>query len=141
MKKSKTIIVAELSANHQSSIDVAKETIQKAAECGVDAVKIQTFKPENITIDSKDSKFLVKDGLWKGKYLIDLYKEAYTPWEWVPELQKVAYQNKIFLFSTPFDLEAVDFLDKLDIPIFKVASPEIIDLQLIKHIASKRNRW
>ena len=135
MITNKTIIVAELSANHKSSLAIAKESIITAAKCGVDAVKIQTFNPEKITINSKDDKFIVSEGLWKGKSLIDLYKEAYTPWEWFPELKLLAEENSIKLFSSPFDNEAVDYLNKFNPPYFKIASPEIEDLDLIQHTA------
>ena len=129
-------IVAELSGNHNGEIERAKEIILSAKNCGADAVKIQTYTPDTITINHDSEDFLIKEGLWKGKYLYDLYKEAHTPWEWHKDLFKYAKKIGITLFSSPFDKTAVDFLEELGNPVYKIASPELIDLELIKKVAS-----
>ncbi len=130
-------IIAEVSANHNGSIIRAKETILAARNAGVDAVKIQTYTPDTMTIDVQKSDFLIEDGLWKGRSLYDLYSEAYTPFEWHKELFAYANEIGVTLFSSPFDETAVDLLDSLDAPAFKVASFEVVDLPLIKYIAKK----
>ena len=130
-------IIAEISANHNGSIERAKETILAAKNSGVDAVKIQTYTPDTMTIDSDKPDFFIKDGLWKDRSLYNLYSESFTPYEWHEELFKFARMNKITLLSSPFDESAVDLLDNLGVPAFKVASFEIVDLPLIKYIASK----
>ena len=130
------ILVAELSANHGSSLEVALKSIEVAAETGVDAVKIQTLKPEKITLDSDRSEFKVVGGLWDGRHLIDLYKEAYTPWEWLPKLQNKAKQCGINLFSSPFDTEAVDFLVSNHVPALKIASAEAMDVNFVRYCSS-----
>lgn len=135
--KSPPYIIAELSANHNGSLDRAKQTILAAKKIGVDAVKIQTYTPDTMTIESNKSDFVIKDGLWKNRTLYDLYQEAYTPFEWHKELFDFAKKNKITIFSSPFDESAVDLLETLDTPAYKVASFEILDLPLIKHIATK----
>ncbi len=131
-------IIAEVSANHNGSIVRAKEIILAARNAGVDAVKIQTYTPETMTIDINMPDFLINDGLWKGRSLYDLYSEAYTPFEWHKELFAYANSIGVTLFSSPFDETAVDLLDSLDAPAFKVASFEVIDLPLIKYIAKKK---
>jgi len=128
-------IVAELSANHNKKYDRAAETIKAMKNAGADAVKIQTYTPDTLTIDSQNEMFLKKDGLWKGKTLYELYGEAYTPWEWQPKLKKIANDLGMDLFSTPFDHTAVDFLEKMDVPIYKVASFELVDIPLLRKIA------
>lgn len=128
-------IVAELSANHGGSIDTAKQSIKLAKESGASAVKIQTYTPETMTIESSKSDFLITDGLWKGYTLYDLYKEAYTPFEWHDELFRYARELDITLFSSPFDETAVDLLQELNAPAYKIASFELIDLPLIKRAA------
>ena len=128
-------IVAELSANHGGSIDVAKQSIKLAKESGSSAVKIQTYTPDTMTIKSSKSDFLISDGLWKGYTLYDLYKEAYTPFEWHKELFRYARELDITLFSSPFDETAVDLLQELNAPAYKIASFELIDLPLIKRAA------
>ena len=131
-------IVAEISANHNGSIVRAKETIIAAKNAGVDAVKIQTYTPDTMTIESNNPDFYITDGLWKGRSLYDLYSEAFTPFEWHKELFSFAKKNEVTLFSSPFDETAVDLLDNLGAPAFKVASFEVVDLPLIKYIAQKR---
>ena len=132
-------IIAEISANHNGSIDIAKKSIKAAKESGASAVKIQSYTADTMTIDCDKSDFLIKEGLWKGKKLFDLYKEAGTPFEWHKELFELAEEEGILLFSTPFDETAVDLLVSLNTPAFKIASFEIIDIPLIKHIA-KQNK-
>ena len=131
-------IIAELSANHGGSIKRAKDSIKAAKNSGADAVKIQTYTPDTMTINSNNADFLINDGLWKGYNLYQLYKEAYTPFEWHSELFKYAKKIGITLFSTPFDETAVDLLDQLKSPAFKIASFEITDLPLIKYVSSKQ---
>lgn len=131
-------IVAELSANHLRNFDLALKTIEAAKEAGADAIKLQTYTPDTITIDAKNEYFMIKGStLWDGKYLYDLYKEAYTPWEWHPKLFEFAKSLGLVCFSTPFDKSAVDFLEELGTPVYKIASFEITDIPLIEYIASK----
>ena len=131
-------IVAELSANHLQKFDLAVQTINAAKEAGADAIKLQTYTPDTITIDCDNEYFKIKQGtLWDGKTFYDLYKEAYTPWEWHPKLKEIAEDLGLIFFSTPFDKTAVDFLEELDVPVYKVASFEITDLPLVEYIASK----
>jgi len=133
----KPFIVAEVSANHGGSIQRAKSTILAAKNSGADAVKIQTYTPDTLTLDSDKEDFLIRDGLWKGYSLYQLYEEAYTPFEWHKELFDFAKSEDIILFSTPFDETAVDLLHGLEVPAFKIASFEITDLPLIGYAASK----
>lgn len=133
-----TLIVAELSANHNHSFDLAIETIKAAKAAGADAIKLQTYTPDTMTIDSHRPEFLIKNQtLWDGKTLYDLYKEAYTPWEWQPKLKEVAEKEGLICFSTPFDKTAVDFLEAMQMPAYKIASFEIKDILLIEYVASK----
>ena len=135
---SKTFVIAELSANHNNNFDLAVKTIESIAKTGADAVKVQTYRPESLTINVVNDFFQQsKSGLWKGYTPWKLFEEASMPYEWQPILKKVAEDNGLIFFSSPFDLEGVDFLAKLDCPIYKVASPEINDLPLIKHIAKQ----
>lgn len=135
----KVFIIAELSANHNGSLKTAIETIKAAKRAGADAVKLQTYTADTITIDSKKEDFKIKGGtLWDEKYLYELYKEAYTPWEWHKELFDVSKKEGIVCFSSPFDTTAVDFLENLNCPIYKIASFEITDMPLIKYTASKQ---
>ena len=133
--KSSPYLVAEISANHCGSIKLAKQLIKSAKKNGADAVKLQTYTPETMTINSSHKKFLIKEGIWKGYKLWDLYKEAHTPLEWHKELFKFAKLNKIKIFSTPFDETAVDFLESLNVQIYKIASFENTHLPLIKKVA------
>ena len=128
-------IIAELSANHGGSIESAKLAITVAKESGASAVKIQTYTPDTMTIASEKPDFKINDGLWKGYTLYDLYKEAYTPFEWHKELFDFAKDKDITLFSSPFDETAVDLLQDLGAPAYKIASFELVDLPLIKRAA------
>jgi pseudaminic acid synthase len=129
-------IVAELSANHNQDFDQAVATIRAAKVSGADAVKLQTYTPDTITIQSDREYFRIGGGtLWDGRTLHELYGEAYTPWEWQPKLKQVADDLEIDLFSTPFDPTAVDFLEKMNVPAYKLASCELVDIPLIKKIA------
>lgn len=129
-------IIAELSANHGKSIDIAIETVRAAKRAGADAIKLQTFTPDTITINSKRPEFFINhDTIWDGKYLFDLYKETYLPREWHETLFQVAKKEGLVCFSSPFDLTAVDFLEGLNTPAYKIASPEILDIPLIKKCA------
>lgn len=131
-------IIAEMSANHCGDMGLAKKIILKAKDCGADAVKIQTYTADTLTIDCHNDCFKIKGGtLWDDRYLYDLYKEAYTPWEWQKELKLFADNAGIMLFSTPFDKTAVDFLETIECPIYKIASFEAIDTNLVKYVASK----
>jgi len=132
-------IIAEISANHNGSIQLAKETILAAKNSGVDAVKIQTYTPDTMTIDANNPDFYISDGLWKDRSLYDLYNKAHTPFEWHEELFEYSKELDITLFSTPFDETAVDLLESLNTPAYKIASFEIVDLSLIEYIA-KKNR-
>lgn len=134
---SPVFIIAELSANHNGSIETAIETIRGAKRAGADCIKLQTYTAETITIDSRKDDFLIKGTIWEGKNLYDLYKEAYTPWEWHEELMKVAAEEGLVCFSSPFDKTAVDFLETLNVPAYKIASFEITDISLIEYVASK----
>ncbi|MCX6165449.1 MAG: pseudaminic acid synthase [Ignavibacteriae bacterium] len=134
----KTFIVAELSANHNHDFEIAVKTIKAAKKAGADAIKLQTYTPDTLTINVNNDYFKInKNTLWDGQTLYELYKEAYTPWEWQPKLKKVADDIGLICFSTPFDKTAVDFLEKLQMPAFKIASFEINDISLIEYIASK----
>ncbi|SHD76654.1 pseudaminic acid synthase [Schnuerera ultunensis] len=135
---SKVYIVAEISANHGHDIGVAKNTIKAAKEAGADAVKIQTYTADTITMDCDNEYFQIKQGtLWDGTTLYKLYQEAYTPWEWHEELFNYARDIGITIFSSPFDKTAVDLLENLNTPAYKIASFEITDIPLIEYIASK----
>lgn len=127
-------VIAEVSANHGGNIEVAKATIKMAKDCGADAVKIQTYTPDTMTLDIRRDEFLIQGGLWDGYSLYDLYKEAHTPFEWHAELFEYAKQIGITLFSTPFDESAIELLEDLDVPAYKVASFEATDLPLLQAI-------
>ena len=138
MKKDKVFIIAELSANHNGSKEVALETVRAAKRAGADAVKLQTYTADTITLNVENDDFKISQGtLWDGKYLYDLYQEAYTPWEWHQEIFDLANELGLVCFSSPFDKTAVDFLEELGNPIYKIASFEITDIPLIKYAASK----
>ena len=136
-KKSKVFIIAELSANHNGDINTAIETIRAAKRAGADCIKLQTYTADTITINSNKEDFLIKGTIWEGKKLYDLYKEAFTPWEWHEELMRVAKEEELVCFSSPFDKSAVDFLETLNVPAYKIASFEITDIPLIEYTASK----
>ena len=131
-------IVAELSANHNGSLKKAKKMIKSAKDNGADAIKIQTYTADSMTIDSEKEDFQVKGGLWDGYKLYDLYKEASTPYAWHEELFKYAKEIDITIFSSPFDEEAVELLESLHTPAYKIASFELTDLPLIEYIANKK---
>lgn len=134
----KVFIIAELSANHGGDINIAKETIRAAKKTGADAIKLQTYKADTITLDVKNEFFKIDhNSHWDGRYLYDLYEEAYTPWEWHEELFLTAKEEGLVCFSSPFDFTAVDLLERLDCPIYKIASFEITDIPLIEYVASK----
>ena len=134
----KTFIIAELSANHNGSLETAIETIKAAKRAGADAIKLQTYTADTLTIDCKKEDFLINNGsIWDGKTFYELYKEAYTPWEWHPKLFEVAKSEGLVCFSSPFDMSAVDLLETLNVPLYKIASFEITDIPLIEYIASK----
>lgn len=136
--KNKVFIIAELSANHGQSIDTAKKSIELAKESGADAIKIQTYTPDTITLNCDNEYFQINSGtIWDGTTLYKLYQEAYTPWEWHKELFDYAREIGIEIFSTPFDKTAVDLLEELETPIYKIASFEINDIPLIEYVASK----
>lgn len=131
-------IIAEISANHNGNFDNAVKLIKEAAKCGVDAIKLQTYTADTITIDCDNEYFKIKQNtIWDGRTLHDLYKEAYTPWEWQPKLKKIAEEEGLICFSSPFDKTSVDFLEDMDVSAYKVASFEITDIPLIEYMASK----
>ncbi len=134
----RAMIVAELSANHNGSRQVAIDTIVAAKRAGADAVKLQTYTADTITLDCHADDFKIKQGtIWDGRYLHDLYQEAYTPWEWHEELFRVAGEEGLICFSSPFDKTAVDFLESLNNPVYKIASFEITDIPLMEYAAKK----
>src|SRR5688572_10679830 len=135
---SRVFVVAELSANHNHDKEIALRTVRAAKEAGADAIKLQTYTPDTLTIDCNNEYFQITHGtLLDGKTLYDLYKEAYTSWEWHADLFKTAHDEGLVCFSTPFDKSAVDFLEELNTPAYKIASFEIQDVDLISYAASK----
>jgi pseudaminic acid synthase len=131
-------IIAELSANHNQDFKLAVKTIRAMQKSGADAVKVQTYTADTITIDSDQSHFKIKQGtVWDGKTLHELYKQASMPWEWQPKLKKIAEKLGLVFFSSPFDKSAVDFLEKMNVPAYKIASFEITDYGLIEYAAKK----
>lgn len=134
----KTFIIAEMSANHNQHKDVAIETIRAAKKAGADAIKIQTYTADTLTLNCNKPDFVLGKGLWEGETYYSLYQKAYTPWEWHKEIFHVAKEEGLVCFSTPFDKTAVDFLEDLGNPIYKIASFEITDIPLIKYTAQKQ---
>jgi N-acetylneuraminate synthase len=130
-------IIAEMSANHGQSFEAALELVRAAKQAGADAIKLQTYTPDTITIDSRRPEFLICKGtLWEGRNLYELYGEAYTPWEWQPKLKAEAEKLGMDCFSTPFDDTAVDFLERMNVPAHKIASFELVDTELLKKVAA-----
>jgi len=138
LKKDGVYVIAELSANHNGSLQTALDTIKVAKEIGANAIKLQTYTANTLTLDSKKDDFIIKGGtLWDGKSLYELYHEAHTPWDWHKELFEYAKEIGIDIFSSPFDKSAVDFLEQFDPPAYKIASFEITDYDLVRYTASK----
>ena len=135
---SPVFIIAELSANHLQSYENAVKLIKAAKEAGADAIKLQTYTPDTITLDCDNEYFQIRQGtIWDGTTLYKLYQEAYTPWEWQPKLKKIAEEEGLICFSSPFDNKAVDFLEEMEVPAYKIASFEITDIPFIEYVASK----
>jgi pseudaminic acid synthase len=135
----KCMIIAEMSANHDCDIEIAKETIRAAKRAGANAIKMQTYTPDTMTLNCQNDDFKVQGGtIWDGRYLHELYQKASLPWEWHKELFDLAKSEGLICFSTPFDISAVDFLEELDCPIYKIASFEISDIPLIEYAAKKK---
>ncbi len=131
-----TYVIAEMSANHNQSYEEAVSIMRAAKEAGADAIKLQTYTADTMTLGSNEQYFQIGKGtIWEGRNLYDLYREAYTPWEWQPKLKALAEDLELDLFSTPFDASAVDFLEEMNVPAYKVASFELVDLPLIEKIA------
>ena len=138
LKKDGTFIIAELSANHNGNLQNALDTIKAPKSIGANAIKLQTYTADTLTLDCDKEDFIIKGGtLWDGKKLYDLYKEAYTPWEWHKELFEYARSLDIDIFSTPFDKSAVDFLEQFEPTCYKIASFEITDYELVRYTASR----
>lgn len=134
----KVFIIAELSANHNQQFDLAIDSIKAIKECGADAVKLQTYTADTLTLDSDKDHFKIRQGtIWDGTTLYELYRQAFTPWEWQPKLKRFAEDLGLICFSSPFDKSAVDFLEKMEVPAYKIASFEIVDIPLIEYTASK----
>ena len=137
-KDNSVFVIAELSANHNGSLETALETIRAAKRTGANAIKLQTYTADTLTIQSDKDDFIIKSGsIWDGKTFYDLYQSAYTPWEWHEELFNCAKEEGLICFSSPFDKSAVDFLENLNVPAYKIASFEITDIPLIEYAASK----
>jgi pseudaminic acid synthase len=129
-------MVAEMSGNHHQDFAQAVKILEAAHRAGADAIKLQTYTPDTLTIPCDNAYFQIQGTIWEGKTLHDLYGEAYTPWEWQPELQRVAKTLGLALFSSPFDASAVDFLEDMGVPAYKIASFELVDIPLIRRIAA-----
>jgi pseudaminic acid synthase len=128
-------IIAEMSGNHGHSFEQAVKLVEEAKSCGADAVKLQTYTADTLTIDCRNKFFQIKGTIWEGKNLYDLYREAFTPWDWQPKLKEIANTLGLDCFSTPFDSTAVDFLEAMDVPAHKIASFELVDVALIRKVA------
>ena len=133
-----TFMIAEMSANHGHDINKAIDLVYAAKESGADAIKLQTYTADTLTLNHKSKDFYINKGPWSGQYMHDLYKEAYTPWEWHGQLFELADKIGISIFSSPFDPTAIDFLEELDCPAYKIASPEVIDIPLIRKVAQTK---
>tara|TARA_E500000178_G_C17012567_1_gene751270 strand:+ start:1195 stop:2235 length:1041 start_codon:yes stop_codon:yes gene_type:complete len=138
IKSKQCFIIAEISGNHNGNKRLFLNLVKSAFKNGADMVKIQTYEPKDITLNDKNSQFRIKKGIWKNKYLWDLYKKAHTPYSWHHDAFKIAKKNEKILFSSPFSLRAVDFLEKFNVPLYKIASFEITDLKLVDYIAKKK---
>jgi pseudaminic acid synthase len=130
-----TYIVAEMSANHRQDLAAARQIVRAAKECGADAIKLQTYRPDTMTIDCDNDYFRIKGTIWEGQNLYRLYQEAHTPWEWQPQLKDLAESLGMQFFATPFDATAVDFLQRMEVPAYKIASFELVDLPLLRCVA------
>ena len=135
--KKSPIIIAEISGNHNGNKSRFLKLVESACKNGADLIKIQSYEPKDITLKKKTNSYLIKGGIWKGKYLSDLYKSACTPFSWHSDAFKIAKRYNKIIFSSPFSIRAVDFLEKLKVPLYKIASFEITDYNLIRYIASK----
>lgn len=139
--RGRAYIIAELSGNHNHSFDLAVDTIKAVASTGADAIKLQTYTADTITLNVDKPAFMTNpNGLWAGQTLYSLYQKAYTPWEWHKPLQEVAHAHGLDFFSSPFDFSAVDFLERLNVPAYKIASFEITDIPLIEYAARQVSR-
>ena len=137
--KSKTFIVAELSGNHEGKIENVFKSIDLVKKTGADAIKIQSYEPNTITINERNKFFFINDNsIWKGKYLYDLYKKSYTPFAWHKKIFEYSRKKNLICFSSPFDKSSVDLLESLNCPFYKIASPEITDLKLIDYVSKKK---
>ena len=136
-KDSRTFIIAELSANHGGNLNTALKSVEAAAEAGADCIKLQTYRADTITLNSDKNDFIIKGTIWEGQNLYKLYEEAHTPWEWHEPIMNLAKDLGLECFSSPFDITAVDFLEKLNVPAYKIASFEITDIPLIEYVARK----
>jgi pseudaminic acid synthase len=136
-KKSSPYLIAEISSNHMGSLNQTLKLIKNIKESGAHAIKLQTYTEDTMTINSRKKEFLIKDGIWKNYNLYKLYSEAKTPWSWYDQIFKYCKKLKITCFSTPFDETSVNFLEKYNVPAYKIASYEIVDLPLIKYVAKK----
>ena len=130
-------IIAELSGNHNGDLNRALKLVEEEHKAGANAIKLQTYTADTITIKHKSLDFKISSGIWEGKYLYELYQEAHTPWDWHEKIFEKAEDLGLDFFSSPFDNTAVDFLEKLNVPAYKVASFELLDLGLVEYIASK----
>ncbi len=137
IQNNEVYFIAEMSANHAGKLDYALEIVRKAKEAGADCLKIQTYTADTLTLDCDNEYFQIKTGLWKGYKRYDLYKEAYTPWEWQPEIKAECERLGMDFLSTPFDKTAVDFLEEMGAEFYKIASFELVDLPLLRYTASK----